>query len=283
MSQKSPLDSRPRGWQQHRLLAVGRFVKRSSVTGVALVAALLYLQCSNEGETDDRRQRPFYPQPIVSKHATSRGSGFVSKIERPYRSSVVDREVAAKLIGYSGSTGPANAALAALATYGLVERAGKGQLRVTPRARAILHASDERERTENLLAAAYEPDLFREIRDRFEGIAVPPEEGVITYLNRQGFNPTAVRPAAKAFLQTMVYVEELRGSESHRNGASDRAESSPLSDEGEHPKAFGGAKVGDQSNGSCKARFNFHNPCGSGSSQTTVSGLPWRVAKQAFP
>src|ERR1700733_2949170 len=137
----------------------------------------------------------------------------VAKIERQYRSSVVERELAAKLIGYSGATGPANAALAALGSYGLVERAGKGQLRVSSRARAILHANDDRERTENLLTAAYEPDLFREIRDRFAGIAVPPEEGVITYLNRQGFNPSAVKPAAKAFLHTATYVEELRGSE----------------------------------------------------------------------
>ena len=165
-------------------------------TGVALVAALLYLQCSNEGETDDRRQRPFYPQPIVSKHATSRGSGFGQQRLSGRTVSVVDRRGGGeidRLFGVNGASersasGPRDL-WSCRASW---QRAAPSYAACS---RAILHASDERERTENLLAAAYEPDLFREIRDRFEGIAVPPEEGVITYLNRQGFNPTAVRPA----------------------------------------------------------------------------------------
>jgi hypothetical protein len=159
----------------------------------------------------------------------------VAQIEKQYRSSTVDRTIAAKLIGYSTLSGPANKALAALASYGLLERAGKGETRVTSRARAILHANNDDERRENLLAAASEPDLFRELRERFDGIPVPPEDGVITYLNRQGFNPTAVRPAAKAFIQTMAYVEELLAR---------RPTSSPTN-AGETHKGFGGAKVGD--------------------------------------
>lgn len=164
-----------------------------------------------------------------------------AKIEKLYRATAVDRALAAKLIGYSSLSGPANKALAALASYGLIERAGKGEARVTSRARAILHAENDQERRENLLAAASEPDLFRDIVDRFPGIPVPPEDGVVNYLNRQGFNPTAVRPAAKAFLQTMAYVEELRANESHRTETSTALES-------EAPnvgKIFGGAKVGD--------------------------------------
>lgn len=165
----------------------------------------------------------------------------VSKIERLYRASPVDRTQAAKLIGYSSLSGPANKALAALATFGLLERAGKGEARVTSRARAILHADDDQERIANLLDAAREPDLFRELVERFQGISVPPEEGVVTYLNRQGFNPTAVRPAAKAFLETMMYVEELKGTESH--GAKP-SEGLGLQTP-DVTRAFGGAKVGD--------------------------------------
>ncbi|TIV11945.1 MAG: hypothetical protein E5W00_01430 [Mesorhizobium sp.] len=168
----------------------------------------------------------------------------VGKIERQYRSSAVDRTQAAKLVGYSSLSGPANKALAALASFGLLERAGKGETRVTSRARAILHANNEQERIDNLLAAASEPDLFRELMERFDGIPVPPLDGVLTYLNRQGFNPTAVRPAARAFLDTMSFVEELRGSDSHdyeqQNGAAFDA-----SDDENDAIVFGGAKVGD--------------------------------------
>jgi hypothetical protein len=157
----------------------------------------------------------------------------------------VDRGVAAKLIGYSGTSGPANAALAALASYGLVERAGKGELRVTSRARSILHALNDQERIDGILAAAFEPDLFRELRDRFPEIKVPPEDGVITYLNRQGFNATAVKPAAKAFLQTMTFVEELGGSESNGVKPDGGGESLSPSAEAKTAAVRGGAKVGD--------------------------------------
>lgn len=165
----------------------------------------------------------------------------VAKIEGQYRTNPVYREAAAKLIGYSGLSGPANMALAALAAYGLVERAGKGQMRVTSRARAILHAANEEEKRNNMLAAAMEPQLFQDIRDRFEGIAIPPDEGVRTYLNREGFNPNAVGPATKAFLDTMRFIEEETASKRNGDEEADGPESEGPDDKG----LFGGAAIGD--------------------------------------
>jgi hypothetical protein len=165
------------------------------------------------------------------------------KIESIYRSNPLDRESAARLIGYSSLSGPAAKALAALAAYGLLERAGKGEARVTSRAIAILHADNEEEQRRNLLDAASEPTLFSELRDRFAGIPVPPESGVITYLNRQGFNPSAVRPAANAFIETMRYVEELRAT-----ARSDTPQATDPTSEGPSDAddtKFGGAKIGD--------------------------------------
>jgi len=133
----------------------------------------------------------------------------VAKIERSYRASPVDRVIAAKQIGYKSLSGPATKSLAALASFGLLERAGKGETRVTERARAILYAESNDEKLVNLIAASKEPALFREIQERFAGLSIPPEDGVINYLNRQGFNPNATRPAAKAFLETMQYLDEL--------------------------------------------------------------------------
>lgn len=138
----------------------------------------------------------------------------VHKIEGQYRSSKVDREIAAKMIGYSSLSGPANKALAALAQYGLVERAGKGEMRVTPRARAILHPDNAVEKRNELQAAALEPSLFREMKERWPDV-MPPEEAVISYFNRRGFNPSAIRPAARAYLQTLLYLEEEGDSDSH--------------------------------------------------------------------
>lgn len=139
----------------------------------------------------------------------------VEKIESIYRTAPVDRGDAASRIGYTSLSGPANRALAALAAYGLLERAGKGDARVTERALAILHPNSPEERRKNLAEAAWTPKLFQDLRERFRGIPVPPEDGVITYLQRQQFNQNVVRRAAKAFLETMVYLEKEGVNDSH--------------------------------------------------------------------
>jgi hypothetical protein len=167
---------------------------------------------------------PSYPSSSLSDAISQ-----VRRIEASYRLSPVDREVAAKLIGYSGLSGPANHTLAALAQFGLVERAGKGEMRVTQRARAILHPDSEQEKRENLWAAAFEPSLFRDLQDRWPNM-IPPEDGVMTYLNRLGFNQTAIRPATRAYLQTLRYLEEAGASESHGTAAVPGTESEASDD-----------------------------------------------------
>lgn len=160
-------------------------------------------------ETHKAIRSPSYPSMALPDAVDA-----ISKIERLYRSNPVDRLSAVKLLGYSSLNGPSQKALADLAAYGLLERAGKGDARVTLRARDILHPSGDEDRNANLRSAALEPPLYRELRERFAGIPVPPEDGVIRYLNRLGFNPNAVRPAANAFLATMSYLEEVGVSDS---------------------------------------------------------------------
>ena len=194
---------------------------------------------------------PSYPSMSLEDAVES-----VRKIEARYRGSPVDREDGAKLIGYSGLNGPANKALAALASYGLVERAGKGLMRVSLRARSILHPDSEAQKNRELKEAALEPKLFREIKDRFEDIQVPPIDGVVTFLNREGFNPSAVSPAAKAFVNTMEFVKSLADSESHRRDEGDVAGSDSLDDE----TAFGGASVGDMIQWESQGALQFETP-----------------------
>jgi hypothetical protein len=165
----------------------------------------------------------------------------VRKIESLYRLSQVDRAAAAKLIGYTSLSGPANKALAALAQYGLVERAGKGEMRVTERAKAILHPDNDDEKRQHLRMAALEPQLFRELQERWPNM-IPPEDGIATYLSRQGFNQTAIRPATKAYLQTLLFLEEAGASESHRG---EKARVSDAGGSGGNGATYGGACVGD--------------------------------------
>ncbi|WP_148043729.1 hypothetical protein [Paracoccus methylarcula] len=194
---------------------------------------------------------PSYPSMSLEDAIEAAG-----KIEAQYRGSPVDREDAAKLLGYSGLSGPANKALAALASFGLVERAGKGMMRVTSRARSILHPDSSADRARELREAALEPKLFREIKDRFEDIQVPPMDGVLTYLNREGFNPSAVSPAAKAFVTTMQFIQSLGESESHVSDDNDDLES----DSPDEKTRFGGASVGDLIQWESQGALQFKTP-----------------------
>lgn len=180
----------------------------------------------------------------------------VAKIEGQYRSSAAAREDAARLMGYTSLSGPATKSLAALASYGLVEKAGKGMLRVTPLARAILHPASDEEKAEATVKAGLSPNLFREIREHFEDVPVPPEQGVVTFLNRAGFNPSAVPKAARAFLNTAELLERLEVTESHGVSEIDGAEST-LPDE---KVSFGGASVGDMVQWESQGALQFQTP-----------------------
>ena len=181
----------------------------------------------------------------------------VGRIESTYRTDKVDRENAAKLIGFSGLSGPANKALAALTAYGLLERAGKGDTRVTERARAILHPSSQNERLENLMAAASSPPLFQKLRQRFPSTHVPPEEGVLTHLNREGFNPNSVPQAARAFLNTAEYLEKEGANDSDDTEPSNAGESPSSGDVPDTPTA---PRIGDFVQWESQGALKFTQP-----------------------
>ena len=180
------------------------------------------------------------PYPSISLREAVDGVG---EIEGKYRSAPVDRTVAAKLIGFSALSGPANKALAALSSYGLVQRAGKGEIRVTERARAILHATSDEEKRRSLREASSEPRLFRDILERFPDIK-PPKDGVLAYLAREGFNQNVINRAANAFLDTMSYIEEESVTESH-GSTEDAMRESGASGGNAATSAHSGARVGD--------------------------------------
>jgi hypothetical protein len=181
----------------------------------------------------------------------------VRKIEQVYRKIAADRSEAAKLIGYASQSGPANKALADLAAYGLVERAGKGELRVTDRATAILYPDNESERRHNIEAAALDPPLWRELWEKFPGMFSPPEGGVATYLNRAGFSLNNIRPAMKAYLATLAFWEQAGATKSNSSIGVKGADSKVPEDE---KPTYGGAKVGDFIQWESNGALQFEKP-----------------------
>lgn len=156
-----------------------------------------------------RMRSPSYPS-VPLRQAID----LVSKIHRTCRTNVITRENAVREMGYSGLTGRSMKVLAALLQFGLLEKTGKGDVKVTQRTVDILHGIESADRNEALLEAAYSPQLFRDIHDRFpEGI---PSEGVIrSFLIQSDFLDAAIGPAINAFMETYREVEHIRESESH--------------------------------------------------------------------
>ncbi|HTO79045.1 MAG TPA: hypothetical protein VMJ31_04635, partial [Methylocystis sp.] len=167
-----------------------------------------------------RTQSPGYPSFSLAK-AIPR----IRLVFQADRRNPIDREVAAKHIGYSGTSGAADKALATLAHFNLLEKAGKGQTRVTQLAVDILHPDTPANRKKALLEAACAPSIFQDIRERFADGA-PSESALKSWLMRENFLDRAIGPVAEAYLETYRYLEQERALESGGPSSADPEESS---------------------------------------------------------
>lgn len=179
---------------------------------------------------------PSYPS-IPLKDAILRAGELFEK----ERFNPISREAAAKLLGYSGLTGGSNTLLADLSAYGLIERVGKGEVRVSQLVAQIIHPNDDAEYSAALSHAALNPKLFSTLRERFP-YHLPSEDNLEGVLIRMGFSDKGTKPAKKSFLETFTYLEEEGVSESHGVGADTPIESTPQV--ATHPDAGQGGRQG---------------------------------------
>jgi hypothetical protein len=154
------------------------------------------------------------------------------KLHAKNRTNPIDREAAAKDLGYSGLTGRSGKVLATLGQYGLVEKAGKGGLRVSRAATTLMYGDDDpRMKRSVLIEAAFMPALFAELHERFSD-GVPSENSLKNYLIRENFAPVAVGPAMNAYLETCRLLLQEGAFESLDEGGADPSESAqPLKNE----------------------------------------------------
>lgn len=159
-----------------------------------------------------RVRSPAYPA-----HNLSETIDYVRKIHDADRQHPVPREVAAQHMGFSGLTGTSDRALSSLLHYGIAEKVAKGEIRVTDLALRILHPETDAERREALNEAAFNPQLFQELRRRYPGR--PPASATLqSYLTREGFSAVAIAPATKAFLETCRFLQQEDAYESDGDG-----------------------------------------------------------------
>lgn len=136
----------------------------------------------------------------------------VTTIYREDRRNAIEKEDAAKHMGYSGLTGRTLKLLGALSQFGLLEKVGKGQVRVSAIAESIMHGIDEAERNNALLEAARSPTLFRRIRESFDS---PSDRTITSFLMKEGFTDAAVPPVLRSYNETNAFLAASGVSESH--------------------------------------------------------------------
>lgn len=158
--------------------------------------------------------------------ALGQAIGLVEKIFREDRTNAIDKEVAAKHMGYTGLTGRTLKLLGALSQYGLIDKVAKGQIRVSKNAVSILHWSDEAERREAIAKAGTSPALFRRIRASFDE---PSERTITSFLIKEGFTDSAIPSVLKGYRDTNRFLAESGVSESYGKDAVEGADS--LSDD----------------------------------------------------
>lgn len=174
-----------------------------------------------------RSNSPGYPNTSLPKAISA-----VRKIFDADRRNPIDRVTAAKHIGYAGQSGASDKALASLAHYGLTEKTGKGEIRVSQLALDIIHPDPSNPQSEKraLVHAALTPQIFKDLRARFPDHVS--EDSLKSYLIREGFQNVAINPVTSAYFDTFRFLEQSKAFES--GGISDaEGEESDLGDENE--------------------------------------------------
>lgn len=156
-----------------------------------------------------RMRSPNYPAISLSQ-----AIDLVGKLHSKNRANAVDRETAAKDLGYSGLTGRTLKLIGALAQYDLIEKSGKGNVKVSKTAVDILHGLDEETKRHALHEAGNAPALFQRIFARFED-GIPSDNAIKSYLIQEGFTDAAIGPVLKSFMDTTQYLAQSDASESY--------------------------------------------------------------------
>jgi hypothetical protein len=98
--------------------------------------------------------------------------------------------------------------IAALTSYGLFVKEGKGYLRVSDRTVSMIELDKgSQERAEAFKAAAFEPNIFGQIHADF-GETLPKEGGFKHYLIKKGFLPTAADEIIRVYQDNRGLVNE---------------------------------------------------------------------------
>ncbi len=164
-----------------------------------------------------RMRSPSYPSTSLQDAIE-----LIRKLHQVERSNPIDRDVAAKALGYVGITGRSATVLSNLIQYGLLEKTGKNEVRVTRRAVEILHPDSPQSKADAIRDAAREPELYQKVMERFAD-GLPSANALHSYFIKEGFTDSAIPAAIRAFQETASFVENAIENDSHSHGGQEQA------------------------------------------------------------
>lgn len=138
----------------------------------------------------------------------------VGKLHSKNRTNSVDRETAAKDLGYTGLNGRTLKLIAALSQYDLIDKSGKGNVKVSKTAVDIMHGLDAETIKFAVHHAGNAPPLFQRIFNRFED-GLPSQNAIKSYLIQEGFTDAAIEPVMKSFMETNDYLAQAGANDSY--------------------------------------------------------------------
>lgn len=148
---------------------------------------------------------PRYPA-ISLKDAIEKAAA-VYKADRRNK---IPKQLVAEHMGYGGLNGASLGVISAVNKYGLLD-GGRDSMWITPRTVDILEREvGDPERAAALRAAAFEPALFRELAESFEGHVS--DAALRSYLiAKRDFLPDSAVKLIRAYRDTMAFVDAESG------------------------------------------------------------------------
>ncbi|ODA67898.1 hypothetical protein A7A08_01065 [Methyloligella halotolerans] len=200
-----------------------------------------------------RMKSPKYPNFPLAKAISH-----VQKILDADGTVPLPREVIAKHLGYSGLSGASDATIATIVQFGLLERTGKAEMRLSQLAMDILVPENENQRQNAINRAALNPTLFTDIWNHFDK-RVPSPEALRAYLLRRDFNSRAIDPVMRSFEPTIAMLKQQSATESGGVDDAESEESSLPPDEDDVPLGVS-ASVGDYVQWESQGVLQFRQP-----------------------
>jgi hypothetical protein len=145
-------------------------------------------------EDEKIKQERSPSSPIISLE------GAIALVQQLYKTigkSKVIPVKAASALGYAGISGASLTTLAALRSYGLIDRAHGEDIAVSAAAIRILHPVNETEKQKELVSLALKPKVFEELFTA--GFTASDYEIVTNHLVQRGLTPERARKSAAAY------------------------------------------------------------------------------------